>query len=91
MIYRYQGSKRFWKSFYALSSAQKASTRAVWFIFKTDPFHPSLRCHKIQHLSAVSNETIHAIWIEGDLRAVFSIRGDVIYTIDIGTHDIYKR
>jgi len=28
---------------------------------------------------------------EGDLRAVFYVEGNCVVTVDIGTHDIYKR
>jgi hypothetical protein len=29
--------------------------------------------------------------IEGDLRAVFYVEGDLIVTVDIGSHSIYDR
>jgi hypothetical protein len=91
MTYRYRTTDAFWKSFYALSPEQKASTRAAWAIFKQDPFDPRLRTHKIHHVSAVTGMTVHAVRIEGDLRALFTQQGDIILTLDIGTHDIYKR
>jgi hypothetical protein len=33
---------------------------------------------------------VHAVVIEGDLRAAFYIEGDTVVSVAIGTHDIYK-
>ena len=90
MKYRFKPTENFWESFYDLSSSQKDSTRRAWKIFKENPFDPRLRTHKIHRLSAQYGRTIYAVDIEGDLRAVFFIKGDCIVTVDIGTHDIYK-
>jgi hypothetical protein len=91
MKYRFKPTQRFWESFYALESSQKDSTRRAWKIFKENPFDSRLRPHKIHKLSAYYGRTIYAVDVEGDLRAVFYIEGDLIVTVDIGTHDIYKR
>ena len=90
MKYRFKPTQRFWESFYALSPSQKESTRRAWRIFKENPFDPRLRCHKIHKLSAYYGRTIHAAEIEADLRAVFYIEGDVVVTVDIGSHDVYR-
>jgi hypothetical protein len=90
MKYRFKPTENFWESFYDLSPSQKDSTRRAWRIFKTNPFDPRLRTHKIHRLSALYGQTIHAVEIEGDLRAVCFIEGDCVVTVDIGTHDIYK-
>ena len=90
MKYRFKPTQRFWESFYALSSDQKESTRRAWKIFQENPFDPRLRPHKIYRLSARLNRTIYAADIEGDLRAVFYVEGDVVITVDIGSHDIYR-
>ena len=66
------------------------SLRWVWEIFKENPFDPRLRTHKIHQLSAQYGRTIYAVDIEGDLRAVFFIKEDLVVTVDIGTHDLYK-
>jgi hypothetical protein len=34
---------------------------------------------------------IHAVEIETDLRVVFYIEEDQVVSVDIGTHDVYKR
>jgi hypothetical protein len=88
--YRYRATEPFWESFYALPPAQKEAVRRVWKIFRENPFDPRLRTHKIHSISAVYNRTVYAVWLEADLRVVFMIIGDVVWSLDIGTHDIYK-
>ena len=90
MTYRYKPTPRFWKSFYALPPRQKDATRRAWAVFKQNPFDPRLRTHKIHRLSAEYNQTIYAVEIEGDLRVVFYIAGDIVVTVDIGSHDVYR-
>jgi len=90
MNYTFKASENFWKSFHRLSNAQKAHARAAWQIFKRNPFDPQLGTHKIQRLSAVHGKTVYAVRIEADLRAVFSVEGDLVFTIDIGTHALYR-
>ena len=91
MKYRYLATERFWKAFHGLSSAQKQSANEKLAIFKRDPFDARLGTHKIHRLSALEKRTVHAIVIEGDLRAAFYIDGDTVVSFAIGTHDIYKR
>ncbi len=91
MSYQYKPTKKFWAQFRALPAAQQASTRAKLRIFKVDPFDQRLRTHRIHHLSAIFKRTVHAVVIEGDLRAAFFIEGDTVVSFAIGTHDIYKR
>jgi mRNA-degrading endonuclease YafQ of YafQ-DinJ toxin-antitoxin module len=90
MSYRFEPTEQFWESFYDLTPRQKESTRQAWRIFKQNPLDPRLRAHKTHRLSAQYGRTIYAADIEGDLRAVFYIKGDCVVTVDIGTHDIYK-
>ena len=78
------------QGFYALSPSQKDSTRRAWKIFKENPFDPRLRSHKIHKLSARYSRTIYAVEVEADLRVVFYIEGDVVVTVDIGSHAIYR-
>jgi mRNA-degrading endonuclease YafQ of YafQ-DinJ toxin-antitoxin module len=58
-------------------------------IFQIDPFAPSLRVHKIHSLSALYKRVIYSVAIENDLRAVFYLEEDTVFTVDLGTHDIY--
>jgi len=55
------------------------------------PFDPRLRCHKIHKLSARYGRIIYAAEIEADLRVVFYIETDIVVTVDIGSHDVYRR
>ena len=90
MKYRFKPTQQFWESFYALSSGQKESTRRAWKIFKENPFDPRLRSHKIHKLSAQYGRTIYAAEIEANLRAAFYLEGNLVVTVDIGSHDIYR-
>ncbi|HEV7403590.1 MAG TPA: hypothetical protein VGO11_11710 [Chthoniobacteraceae bacterium] len=90
MSFRFRATQRYWEKFYALPSGQKESVRRAWKIFKGNPFDPRLRTHKIHKLSAFYGRTIYAVEIEGDLRVVFYVEGDVVVTVDIGSHDVYR-
>ncbi len=90
MSYRYRATPQFWKNFHSLSPTQKDSTREKFRIFHENPFDPRLRTHKIQSPSSLFKRTIHAVVIEGDLRALFYIEGDLVITFNIGTHEIYR-
>jgi len=90
MKYRFRATETFWENFYDLPPAQKESVRRAWQIFKLDPFDPRLRPHKIHKLSALYQKTIYAADIEADLRVVFFLEGDTVWSVDIGTHDLYK-
>ena len=90
MKYRYRASETFWRRFYRLPAKQKESVRRAWEAFKLDPFSPSLGVHKIHSLSSLYKKTIHSVVIEKDLRAVFYIEGDLVFTVDLGTHEIYS-
>ena len=90
MTYRYRAVRRFWKSFDRLNQKQKESTWKAWKIFKEDPFDPRLGTHKIHRLSAEYKTTIFAVVIEGDLRSLFYLDGDVVVSVDIGTHAVYR-
>jgi hypothetical protein len=35
-------------------------------------------------------QTVYAVEIQNDLRAVFYIAGDAVISFNIGNHDIYK-
>jgi hypothetical protein len=89
-MYKFQASETFWKKFYRLSPEQKESVRRVWATFKLDPFDTRLGTHKINNLSARFRKTIYSVVIETDLRAVFYVEGDTVWTVDIGTHAVYR-
>jgi len=88
--YRFGAAEAFWKKFYRLSPAQKESVRQKWSFFKIDPFDSRLGTHRISKLSSQYNRTIYSVVIEADLRAIFYLEGDKVWTVDIGTHALYK-
>ncbi len=59
-------------------------------MFKQNPFDPLLRSHKIHNLSARYKVTIYAVEIEGDLRSLFYLDGNTVWSVNIGTHAIYR-
>jgi hypothetical protein len=59
-------------------------------IFKQNPFDSSLGAHKIQKLSARYGRVVYAAEIEANLRVVFYMDGNMVVTIDIGSHDLYR-
>lgn len=82
---------QFWKSFAKLTKEQKARAREKFQLFKQGPpWDKSLNVHKIEKLSARAKETVRSVTVEGNLKAVFVVRGDTTISLDIGTHDIYK-
>ena len=90
MKHRFRATRAFWRSFGKLSVQQQANARKAFVIFMQNPFDPRLRTHKIQKLSARYGRTIYAAEIEADLRALFYVEGDVVVTVDIGSHDLYR-
>lgn len=90
MAYQYEATERFWRSFYSLSPEQKKSCRRAWAIFRRDPFDERLGTHRIASLSARAGETIYSVVVEPDLRVIFALRGGTVFTVDIGTHRIYR-
>ena len=90
MVYRYIAQPQFWRNFKKLPREQWASVRRAWQIFKVDPFDARLGTHKIHGLSAIFNRTVYAVAVEGDLRIIFYIEGNLVITTNIGSHDIYR-
>ncbi len=91
MSYLFKGTPFFRRALRKLLPPQKKAARRAFIIFKTNPFDPRLEAHKIHHLSKKYKRTIYAVKIEADLRAVFYIERNLVVSLDIGTHDIYKR
>jgi mRNA-degrading endonuclease RelE of RelBE toxin-antitoxin system len=88
--YRFRAAKSFRRALTKLPPDQKRSAAAAFKIFKQNPFDPRLHPHKIHRLSAAYGKTIHAVRIEGDLRVVFYLEGETVWSVDIGTHAIYR-
>jgi hypothetical protein len=88
--YRFKAAETYWKKFYQLSPHQKESVRQTWAIFRVDPFDPRLGTHRINKLSDRYKKTVYSVVIESDLRAIFYLEGDIVWTVDIGTHSLYR-
>ena len=89
-MYRYEAAPAFWRSYRKLNLAQQQAAKQAWQIFKRDPFDPRLGTHKIHALSARAKETVYAVVVAADLRVIFVLRGNIAYTLDIGTHALYR-
>lgn len=89
-MYRYEAAPAFWRSYRKLTRAQQQAAKQAWQIFKRDPFDPRLGTHKIHSLSARAKETVHAAVVAADLRVIFVLRGSTAYTLDIGSHALYR-
>ena len=90
MKYRFRASRTFWRNFGKLTAQQQGSARKTFVIFKQNPFDPRLRSHKIHELSARYGRTVYAVEIEANLRALFYVEDDMVVTVDIGSHNIYR-
>ncbi len=90
MKYRFRASRAFWRNFAKLTAQQQEAARKAFVIFKQNPFDPRLRSHKIHKLSARYGRTVYAVEIEANLRALFYVEGDMVVTVDIGSHNIYR-
>lgn len=86
----FKAVRRFWLSFKALSADQKQSAQYAFSIFKNDIHDYRLRTHRIHKLSGIAKHTIWSAEIEGNLRIIFRVDGNVVTTLDIGTHDVYE-
>lgn len=75
----------------------KAARRLPWSLtalagererlFLTDPYHPSLRTHKLNGKDKGS----WAFWINQKYRVKFLfLASEHVFFIDVGTHDIYS-
>jgi mRNA-degrading endonuclease YafQ of YafQ-DinJ toxin-antitoxin module len=88
--YIFKVSPQFRRSFEALTPRQRQKAREVYCdVFKRDPYSRSLRTHIIRRLSALYGRKIMSATIERNLKVVFYQEGNVIKSVDIGTHDIY--
>ena len=76
------------QQFIRKSPQLKSSFKKQLALFKLNPFHPSLRLHKLKG----SRSEQYALWIKGDLRAL-SIKSkthtETYIFFDTVTHDEY--
>jgi mRNA-degrading endonuclease YafQ of YafQ-DinJ toxin-antitoxin module len=88
--YQFRTTPTFRKALAGLSPSQKDSARRAFAIFKDNPFDARLRTHKIHALSARLRRTIYSARVEDDVRVVFYVDGELVVSLDIGSHDIYR-
>jgi len=79
---RFKTTPQFRRALRKLSAEQKRAAKSAFQIFKQDPFDPRLRAHKIHRLSALTRRTVYAAAIEGDLRVVFYVEGDLVVSFN---------
>lgn len=66
----------------------KSPFKKQFTLFRINPFHPSLRLHKLKG----SRSEQYAIWIKGDLRALSiksKVHPETYIFFDLVTHDEY--
>ncbi len=90
MTYRFKTTPAFRRAPAKLSPSQKDSAKRIFTLFKSNPFDPRLHTHKIHHLSALYKKTIYAVRVEDNLRSIFYLEGELVVSIDIGNHAIYR-
>lgn len=80
-------SPLFEKHFKKLPRDIKEKAKKRERIFRNNPFHPSLKTHKL----AGKEKEAWAFWITFSYRLKFIFLNDKeVLFLDIGTHDIYK-
>ena len=89
-MYRYEAAPAFWRSYRKLTPAEQQTAKRAWQIFKLNPFDPRLGTHKIHALSARAKETVYAVVVAADLRVIFVLHGNIVCTLDIGSHALYR-
>jgi len=89
-MYHFEAVPAFWRSYRKLTFPQQESAKRAWPVFKSNPFDPRLGTNKIHALSARARETVYSAVVAADLRVIFVLRGDTVYTLDIGSHALYR-
>lgn len=80
-------SREFHKSINKFSSQEKRKITKRIDLFLTDPFHPTLKTHKLK--GALSNYWSFSISYHWRILFEF-INEETVDFLDVGTHEIYK-
>jgi Txe/YoeB family toxin of Txe-Axe toxin-antitoxin module len=75
----------FWSAYSSLESNIKRSARKAYYLWRENPFHPSLHFKCIN-----SKEDIWSVRITRNHRAVGVLTGDTVTWFWIGSHDNYE-
>jgi len=77
---------RFWVAYHRLPEPVKKSARKAFFLWRDNPFHPSL------HFKCVNqDEKIWSVRITRGHRALGIVDGDTVTWFWIGDHEQYDR
>lgn len=87
---RFVAEKTFWQDFDKLPLRQQKLAMQKFQIFRQNPFAISFKTHKIHNLSQKYKQTIYFAALEGDLRVIFFVQNDTLYSVSIGSHKIYR-
>lgn len=66
-----------------LSSSAKDKFYQRLYLFEENPKDPVLRDHKLMGEKA----NLRSFSVTGDIRVIYSIKGDTMYFVEIGTHN----
>lgn len=78
---------QFKKSFKKLPKEIQKSAKEKDRVFRTNPFHPSLKTHRLKG----ELKDLHAYSINQQYRVLLEfVKENEIYYYDIGTHEIYR-
>ena len=76
----------FWKAYGKLDTEVKSQAKKSYYLWKENPFHPSL------HFKCI--DTKNNVWylrVSRGYRALCIFEGDEVYWFWIGNHDEYER
>lgn len=83
---RITASPRFERNYKKLPQRIKEQAKLREAVFRDDPFHPTLKTHKLS-----DKKNIWSFSINYSYRIVFTfLRSKEVLFLDIGTHKIYK-
>jgi hypothetical protein len=88
--YTFKTTPQFRRSYRKLTPVARKAVLEVFTRFRHDPFAPQLGTHPIATLSARAREPVYSVPVLPNLRAIFVRHGQVIVTLDVGTHDVYR-
>jgi hypothetical protein len=77
------------KSFKAARAAAGGRKNRLQHL-QSESVRPATSRPQNQQPFGLLRKTIYAVEIEGDLRAAFYVEGETAFTVDIGSHAIYR-
>lgn len=89
--YTFKATATFWENFEKLDIIDQKMCHNALKVFKQDPFNKGLNVHKISELTKQAGRTILSATVRGNLKVIFVIDGNLVTSMDVGTHAIYNR